>query len=95
MTIYPFIVNHCELNEDGTTNYVPSLGFKFIYDGKSICYGGDTAYCESLVKMAKGSDLAIIEAGALEEDDETHMTIERAEEIGRTAEEFFLVHIPE
>ena len=43
---------------------VPSLGFKFEYNDKSICYGGDTAYCDNLVKMSKNSDLAIIEAGA-------------------------------
>ena len=43
--------------------------------------------------MAKGSDLAIIEAGALtEEEAELHMTIEQASEIG---EEYFLVHVPE
>ncbi len=95
IVIHPFKVNHRELNDDGTSSYVPSLGFKFTYNGKSICYGGDTAYCESLVKMSKGADLAIIEAGALEEDDETHMTMERAAKIGQTAEEYFLVHIPE
>jgi ribonuclease BN (tRNA processing enzyme) len=95
INIKPFKVNHRELSENGTSLHVPSLGFKFIYDGKSICYGGDTAYCESIVKMSKGSDLAIIEAGALEEDDETHMTIDRAIEIGKTADEFFLVHVPE
>ena len=71
------------------------MGYKFIYDSKSICYGGDTAYCESLVKMAKDSDLAIIEAGAVDEDDETHMTQAQAEQIGESAEEYFLVHVPE
>jgi ribonuclease Z len=75
---------------------VPSLGFKFFYNGKSICYGGDTAYSENLVKMAKDSDLAIIEAGALtEEEAELHMTIDQASEIGETADEYFLVHVPD
>ncbi len=46
--------------------------------------------------MAKGSDLAIIEAGAQnEEESELHMTINQAIEIGKTAKEYFLVHVPE
>ncbi|MCX7797348.1 MAG: ribonuclease Z [Melioribacter sp.] len=93
--IKPFKVNHREINPDGTTSEVPSLGYKFFYDSKSICYGGDTAYCDNLVKMAKGSDLAIIEAGAHDESSsDLHMTIEQATAIGKTAKEFFLVHVP-
>jgi ribonuclease Z len=95
--ISPFKVNHRERAQEGKPNeIVPSLGFKFIYDGKSICYGGDTAYCESLVKMAKDSDLAIIEAGATDEKASVlHMTIKQASQIGMTARDYFLVHVPE
>lgn len=94
--VTPFKVNHREPNDDGIAIEVPSLGYRFDYDGKSICYGGDTAFSENLVKMAKGTDLAIIEAGALsEEEAELHMTIEQASLIGETAEEYFLVHVPE
>ncbi|MCW8848441.1 MAG: MBL fold metallo-hydrolase, partial [Melioribacteraceae bacterium] len=61
--IKPFTVNHKEPSESEEDPIdVPSLGFKFEYDDKSICYGGDTAYCANLVKMAKDSNLAIIEA---------------------------------
>jgi ribonuclease BN (tRNA processing enzyme) len=97
VSIIPFKVNHRERTQAGKTNeIVPSLGFKFIYDGKSICYGGDTAYCESLVKMAKDSDLAIIEAGATDEKaSDLHMTIKQASQIGMTAHDYFLVHVPE
>ena len=97
VTVIPFKVNHQEPSQQGKTNeIVPSLGFKFIYDGKSICYGGDTAYCESLVKMAKDSDLAIIEAGATDEKvSDLHMTIKQASQIGMTARDYFLVHVPE
>jgi ribonuclease Z len=95
ITIKPFKVNHREETDEGGSVEIPSLGFKFIYQGKSICYGGDTAYCESLVKMAENSDLAIIEAGAADENDETHMTIEDAETIGQSAKEYFLVHMKE
>lgn len=95
--IKPFKVNHREPSDNGnSTVEVPSLGFKFTYNGKSICYGGDTAYCDSLVKMAKGSDLAVIEAGAEDEHaTELHMTRSQAMSIGETAKEYFLVHVPE
>lgn len=94
--IKPFKVNHREPLDDGSSIEVPSLGFKFFYESKSICYGGDTAYCDNLVKMAKGSDLAIIEAGAEDEkESDLHLTISQATQIGKTAKEFFLVHVPE
>ena len=95
--IKPFKVNHREPVEDGQASVeVPSLGFKFSHKDKSICYGGDTAYCDNLVKMSENSDLAIIEAGA-ESDEETelHLTIDQATKIGETAKEYFLVHVPE
>jgi len=97
IAIKPFKVNHKELSDDGKTAVnVPSIGFKFTYNGKSICYGGDTAFSNNLVKMVKDSDLAIIEAGADDENkSELHMTIEQATEIGKTAKEYFLVHIAE
>ncbi len=97
VSIKPFKVVHKEPSTDSTqASEVPSLGFKFIYDKKSICYGGDTAYCENLVKNVKDSDLAIIEAGAEDgEESELHLTIAQAEKIGSTAKEYFLVHVPE
>lgn len=95
--IKPFKVDHREPSSDGRSIEVPSLGFKFYYKDKSICYGGDTAYTESLVRMAKDSDLAIIEAGAEDNDEsaDIHMTFSQAIKIGNTAEEYFLVHVPE
>jgi ribonuclease Z len=95
--IKPFKVNHREPSDDGNSSIeVPSLGFKFDKSGKSICYGGDTAYCDNLVKMAKDSDLAIIEAGAEnEKESDLHLTIQQATKIGKLAKQFFLVHVPE
>ena len=97
VTIRPFPVIHKEYLHDGiTTRQVPSLGYKFNYNGLKICYGGDTAYCDALVQQAKGSDLAIIEAGHDEETpDEMHMTLKEAKSIGESAKEYFLVHVPE
>ncbi len=97
INILPFPVVHKEFLHDGiTTRQVPALGYKFTFEGKKICYGGDTAYCEALVKNARNSDLAVIEAGHDEDTpDEMHMTLKEAKEIGNSAKEYFLVHVPE
>jgi ribonuclease Z len=95
--IRPFPVIHKEyLSDNKTTRQVPALGFKFTFNRMKICYGGDTAYCDDLVKHAKGSDLAILEAGHDDDTpDEMHMTLSEAKSIGRTAKEYYLVHVPE
>ncbi len=95
--IKPFPVLHKERSNDGKSSIrIPSLGYKFFYKGKSICYGGDTSYCETLVSMAKNSDLAIIEAAAeTKKDEDLHMSISQAKIIGSTAKKYFLVHVPE
>jgi ribonuclease BN (tRNA processing enzyme) len=96
VTVEPFPVIHKEFLNDGSKRQVPSLGYKFTYENNSICYGGDTAYCEELVKQARDSDLAIIEAGHEDEEpDDMHMTLTEAKSIGATAKEYFLVHVPE
>lgn len=97
VTVKPFTVVHREFTGEGnSTRQVPALGYKFAFDKMKICYGGDTAYCENLVKNAKGSDLAIIEAGHAEDTpDEMHMTMNEAKLIGESAKEYFLVHVPE
>jgi len=93
--ILPFEVEHYDEESSGKEPVkIPALGYKFIYNKKSILYGGDTAYCKNIVRLTKDSDLAIIEAGAESESDKTHMTFEQAEKIGETAREYFLVHIP-
>lgn len=95
--VKPFPVVHRELiGNTNSTRLVPALGFKFTFNGKKICYGGDTAYCEQLVKNAKNSDLAILEAGhSNDTPNDIHMSISEAEKIGKSAKEYFLVHIPE
>ena len=96
VTVEPFSVIHKEFLNDGSKRQVPALGYKFIYQNKSICYGGDTAYCDELVIQAKDSDLAIIEAGHEDEEpDDMHMTLAEAKSIGKSAKEYFLVHVPE
>ena len=95
--VKPFSVIHKEfLPNKKKKRIVPALGFHFKYKGKTICYGGDTGYCDSLVKAAKGADLAILEAGHEETTtDDMHMTMEEAHSIGKSAKEYVLVHIPD
>lgn len=93
--IQPFEVEHYDDKTSAKNPIkIPALGYKFIYNKKSILYGGDTAFCENLVRLTKGSDLAIIEAGAESTDDKTHMTHKQAVLIGETAKEYLLVHMP-
>ncbi len=92
--VLPFKVSHKEL-VDGEKAEVPSYGFKFIANGISVCYGGDTARTPRLAEMVKDSDLAILEAGAKNSSySDMHMTINEAADLGGTAREFFLVHLP-
>jgi ribonuclease BN (tRNA processing enzyme) len=97
VSIRPFPVIHKEYISDGSaTRQVPALGYKFTFEKSKICYGGDTAYCDALVQQAKGSDLAIIEAGHDEDTpDDMHMTLNEAKSIGKSAKKYFLVHVPE
>ncbi len=97
VTVKPFPVIHKEYLIDGKeTRQVPALGYNFTFDKKTICYGGDTAYCEEIVTHAKNADLAILEAGHDDDTpDEMHMTKSEAESIGKSAKDYFLVHVPE
>lgn len=97
VSVKPFSVIHKEYLIDGKgTRQVPALGYNFTYDKKTICYGGDTAYCEEIVTHAKNADLAILEAGHDDDTpDEMHMTKSEAESIGKSAKDYFLVHVPE
>ena len=95
--IKPFPVIHKEyLSDNKSTRQVPALGYKFTFEGKKICYGGDTSYCDDLAKHAKNSDLAVLEAGHGEDTpNEMHMTLSEAKKIGKTAKKYFLVHVPD
>ena len=97
VTIKPFPVIHKEfISDHKTTRQVPALGYKFIFEKKKICYGGDTAYCDNLARHAKNSDLAILEAGHDDDTpDEMHMTLSEAKSIGESANKYFLVHVPD
>ncbi|MBZ0200562.1 MAG: ribonuclease Z [Ignavibacteriaceae bacterium] len=96
VSVKPFPVIHKEfLSDKKITRQVPALGYKFTYDKVNICYGGDTAFCEELVKHAKNSDLAVLEAGHDDNiEDDMHMSMTEAKAIGNSAKKYFLVHVP-
>ncbi len=97
VSVKPFPVLHKEyIANTKKKRIVPALGFNFGFEGKVICYGGDTAYCDSLANAAKNADLAVIESGHKDTTpDDMHMTMEEAETIGKSANEYVLVHIPD
>ncbi len=41
---------------------IPTIAYRIDRRGKSVCYSGDTSYCEGVVNLAKGCDLLIHEA---------------------------------
>ncbi len=58
VTVTAFLVDHGPVVK-------PAFGFRVDCQGRSVVLSGDTTYCESLVKYAKGADLLINEmAGA-------------------------------
>jgi ribonuclease BN (tRNA processing enzyme) len=38
-----------------------SVGYRFIFDQKTICFSGDSEYCPALVKLCRNATLAILE----------------------------------
>jgi ribonuclease BN (tRNA processing enzyme) len=53
----------------------PSFGFRVEYDGRTIAYSGDTAWCDSLPELARGADLFICEGYSLERQIKFHMSV--------------------
>jgi len=76
----------------------PAVGYRFIYKGESVAISGDTGICPGLKKLVQGADLALIDS-TLNEDEETkelleklHLSKEKAEEIGKLAKKYILIH---
>ncbi len=54
MTFESFEVDHFPV--------VPALGFRFVFDGRTVVMSGDTSFCESLLHASQGADLLVCEA---------------------------------
>ncbi|HER23556.1 MAG TPA: ribonuclease Z [Candidatus Atribacteria bacterium] len=76
----------------------PAVGYRFIYQGKSVAISGDTGICSGLKKLVQDADLALIDStlDKNEENDELleklHLSREKAEEIGKLAKKFIPIH---
>jgi len=76
----------------------PAVGYRFIYKGESVAISGDTGICPGLIKLVQGADLALIDS-TFNEDEATkelleklHLSKEKAEEIGKLAKKYVLIH---
>jgi len=76
----------------------PAVGYRFIYKGESVAISGDTGICPGLKKLVQGADLALIDS-TFNEDEATkelleklHLSKEKAEEIGKLAKKYVLIH---
>jgi ribonuclease BN (tRNA processing enzyme) len=76
----------------------PAVGYRFIYQGKSVAISGDTGICPGLKKLVQDADLALIDS-TLDKSEETdelleklHLSREKAENIGKLAKKFIPIH---
>lgn len=95
---YP-MVHHGSLNGYGILNRIPSLGYRISHKGETVAISGDTGTCSPLKELVEGADLAILEAtyqtsaGVDKESlEKVHLSEDLAEEMGKLAKDFILVH---
>ena len=93
------VVHHGSINNAGILDRIPAMGYRISYDGESIAISGDTGNCPALKELVKGADLAIIEATYRNSSDiskealeKVHLSEDLAEQIGKLAGEYILVH---
>jgi ribonuclease Z len=100
MTIEAYPVVHCgSIKHGGIMPPLPAMGYRITCNNERIAVTGDTGDCPSVRELVKDADLAIIEAtfNGLEEYQpdmlkKVHLSEQLANEIGRTAREYILVH---
>jgi ribonuclease BN (tRNA processing enzyme) len=76
----------------------PALGFRVKVGETVIAYSGDTRPCSGVESVVRDADLAIIEATRKETPTgpRVHLSISEAEELGKLAKDYLLIHtIPE
>ena len=100
MSIRACEVVHCGSIEGAEIlDRIPAMGYRISHRRESIAISGDTGFCPSLERLAKGADLAIVEASykkskSLDRDvlKKVHLSEELAQKVGRLAKNFLLVH---
>jgi ribonuclease Z len=94
---YP-VVHHGSINGAGILGAIPALGYRITYKKESVAITGDTGFCPSLKPLVQNADLAIIEAtyktdrGKAEYLKKVHLSEQLAQQLGKTAKKFMLVH---
>lgn len=95
-------VEHFSLETDSGTGLLePALGFRVQVGETIVAYTGDTRLCSGAETVVRDADLAIIEATRKKTPDpdsghRVHLSVEEANELGKLAKEFILVHkVPE
>jgi ribonuclease Z len=100
MKIKPYPMIHCGgIEGQEILNQIPALGYRITYKGETVAISGDTGFCSSLRELVKGADLAILEATyskgkkvKKEFLERVHLSEDLANEIGKSAKDFILVH---
>lgn len=96
MTVQAFEVMHRGATKAyGLGKRIPAVGYSITYDRQRVVVSGDTGMCRSLKRFVKDADLAILEATLkhrTSEMAEVHLSQEEADEIGKTAKEYMLIH---
>lgn len=69
ITVTPYVVEH-------PTTGAPPLALRIECDGRTIAYSGDTAWTESLRRVARNADLFIVEAYTYDRKTRLHMDYE-------------------
>jgi len=95
---YP-VVHFGSINGSGILNQIPAMGYRISHKGETIAISGDTGICPSLKELVKGADLAVLEATyqksakvSKELLEKVHLSEDLAQEIGKSAKDFILVH---
>jgi ribonuclease BN (tRNA processing enzyme) len=63
--VRPFLVHH--------PSGAPALALRFVCDGKTIGYTGDTEWVDAIIEVADGTDLFLAEASSLERNVPFHL----------------------
>jgi ribonuclease BN (tRNA processing enzyme) len=95
---YPMV--HCgSIDELGILDPIPALGYRISLGDETVAITGDCGFASPVKELVQGVDLAVIEAtyrARAEADQESlervHLSQDIAEEMGRLAKEFILVH---
>jgi ribonuclease BN (tRNA processing enzyme) len=100
LKIRAFPMVHCGGIEGfGILDPIPAMGYRIWHEGETVAVTGDCGSVSPLRELVQGADLAIIEAtykssanADRESLERVHLSEDLAEEIGKLAKQFILVH---